>query len=159
MALGWFLVSTAHAEERWAQERHDVSAVKVGEVMEAPAPAVAGATSVSAMLARTTPWYRAEEIPVVDPAGELTGLLSVQRLAQVPGRDHATTLVGQLSEPIDAIPVSRPDEPMGDLLERMVVAGGRPALVLDPAGKLVGVVTMTDVDRAAERAKHRTTSH
>jgi Zn-dependent protease len=159
VALGWFLVSAARAEERWAQERHDVSTVKVGEVMVAPAPAVAGAMSVSAMLAHTTPWYRAEVVPVVDSSGVLSGLLSVQRLAQVPGRDHATTLVGQLSEPIATIPVSRPDEPMADLLERMVVAGGRPALVLDPTGRLIGVVTMTDVDRAAQRAHHRATSH
>ena len=62
------------------------AASSVGEVMSPPAPAVLGDVTVSAMLAHTTPWYRAEVVPVVDPAGMLTGLLSVERLAALPGR-------------------------------------------------------------------------
>jgi len=154
IGLGWFLVSAARAEERWARERRDVAAITVGQVMMRPAPAVVGGLTVSEMLANWGPWCRTEVVPVTDPSGTLTGLLSVQRLGHVPAPAHSMTSVGDIAQPIATVPVSRPDAPMVDLLQKMASAGGSPAVVLDPGGRLVGVVTLADVDRAARRA-HR----
>jgi Zn-dependent protease len=155
IGLGWFLVSAARAEERWAQECSDVATITVGEVMVRPAPSVLGGLTVSEMLAYTSPWYRTEVVPVTDPSGALTGLLSVERLAHVPAPAHGLTRVGDIAQPIATVPVSRPDAPMADLLQKMASAGGSPAVVLDASGQLVGVVTLADVDRAAQRAHRR----
>lgn len=154
-ALGWFLVSAAGAEERWAQERRDVRGVSVGQVMSAPAPAVLDTMTVSEMLAHSNPWYRTATVPVVDSTGMLTGILSVDRLAHVAPEAHGATRVGDLAQPIDTVPVSRPDELVADLLPRMGSAGGSPAVVLDPGARLVGMVTLADVERAALRAHRR----
>ncbi len=157
IGLGWFLVSAARAEERWARERMEVRAVTVGQVMVRPAPAVFAGLTVSEMLAHTSPWYRTEVVPVVDPTGKLTGLLSVERLAHVPAQAHSVTYVGDIAQPIAGVPVSSPDAPMVDLLDQMTSAGGSPAVVLDAGERLVGVITLADVDRAAQRraAQHR----
>jgi len=42
---------------------------------------------------------------------------------------------------------------MSVLLGRMYAAGGRPAVVLDPANRLAGIVTLDDVDRAERRGR------
>jgi len=154
VALGWFLVSAARAEERWAQERHDVSGLTAAQVMSPPAPAVDGTTTVSQLLAHGAPWYRAEVLPVAEPSGRLVGLLSLERLARLPAAAHRTTRVAELAVPIAALPTARPDEPVLALFERMATSG-LPVVVLDPEGRLLGVMTLTDVERAAERAHHR----
>ena len=154
-ALGWFLVSAARAEERWAQERRDVRSVTVAQAMSPAAPPVHGDTTVSQLLAHGSPWFRVEAIPVVDGAGILTGLIETSRLAHLPHDAYATTRVASIAHPVGALLVARPDDRLDEILERMTGAGGLPVLVLDPAGRLIGVVTLEDVDRAAQRAHHR----
>jgi Zn-dependent protease/CBS domain-containing protein len=153
-ALGWFLTSAARAEERWAQERHDVRTVSVGQAMAPPAPEVRDDVTVAHLLAHDAPWFRIETIPVVDGAGVLTGLLEVGRLARLPAPEHVTTTVGSLAHPVGTLLVARPEDPLDQTLERMALSDGLPVLVLAPDGRLVGVLTLGDVDRAAERAHH-----
>ncbi len=47
--------------------------------------------------------------------------------------------------------MGRPEEAMLSLLGRMYAGGGRPAVVLDPANRLAGIVTLDDVERAGRR--------
>jgi len=153
-ALGWFLTSAARAEERWAQERSDVRTVTVGQAMSPAVAPVAGDMTVSHLLAHQAPWFRIQTIPVVDPGGTLTGLLEVDRLARLPAAEHPTTRVASLAHPVAALLVARPEDHVDRALERMMASDGLPTLVLNPEGRLIGVLTLQDVERAAERAHH-----
>ena len=71
---------------------------------------------------------------------------------------HYSELTGGpsgIAIPFAEVPVARPDEPMTDLLERMVAKEGHPALVLDDTGQLVGIVTESDLRRAVTLAGGR----
>jgi len=154
-ALGLFLTSAARAEERWAQERHDVRAVTAAEAMSPVAGGVPGHITVSQLLAHSSPMFRVEAVPVIDAAGGLTGLLEVERLARLPRAEHHNTQVAALAQPVGDLVVAAPGDPLDVTLDKIAGAGGLPAIVLDPTGRLMGVVTLDDVDRAARRAHHR----
>ncbi|HUO48698.1 MAG TPA: CBS domain-containing protein, partial [Acidimicrobiales bacterium] len=88
------------------------------------------------------------------PGGTLTGLLEVDRLARLPAAEHPTTRVASLAHPVAALLVARPEDHVDRALERMMASDGLPTLVLNPEGRLIGVLTLQDVERAAERAHH-----
>jgi CBS domain-containing protein len=54
----------------------------------------------------------------------------------------------QVAIPIATVPVARTDDPADLVVERMFSHQGRPALVLDDAGNLAGVVSLADLERA-----------
>jgi hypothetical protein len=90
-------------------------------------------------------WFGREVAALVGPTGWLEGVVTLSRILRVPDAERATTRLGEIGEAIDVVPVGRPEEPMGALLRRMEAAGGRPALVLDPANLLAGIVTLDNV--------------
>jgi CBS domain-containing protein len=96
-------------------------------------------------------WNGHEVAAVVGPTGWLEGVVTLEWIAAVPVAVQTTTPVGAVAERIETIPVGRPEEAMSVLLDRMYGAGGRPAVVLDPANRLAGIVTLDDVARAERR--------
>ncbi|MHB8329869.1 MAG: CBS domain-containing protein, partial [Acidimicrobiales bacterium] len=60
-----------------------------------------------------------------------------------------STRLVDIAVPVAEVAVGRPHESMGELLERMAARGGAPAVVLDDANRLAGIVTAGDVERAA----------
>jgi CBS-domain-containing membrane protein len=88
---------------------------------------------------------------MVGPTGRLEGVVTADRAKAVPAHQRPTTRLGDIGVPIVDVPVSRPEEPMVRLLPRMHAAGGTPAVVLDPSGRLAGLVILGDVARAADR--------
>jgi CBS-domain-containing membrane protein len=97
-------------------------------------------------------WNGHETAAVVGSTGWLEGVVTLERIAAMPVGEQMTTRVGDVAERIETIPVGRPEEAMSVLLARMYAAGGLPAVVLDPANRLAGIVTLHDVDRAEHRA-------
>jgi Zn-dependent protease len=147
--LGWFLFMAARAEEKAAHGRGGVEGLPVGAVMIPQPPVVSSAMTVAELLAGPMQWFLGRPVAaVVGSTGWLEGVVTLERIMQVPAHEQATTRLGDIAEAIDVVPVGRPEEPMPDLLGRMYRAGGRPALVLDPANRLAGIVTLEDVARA-----------
>ena len=104
--------------------------------------------SVAELLAGPLPGWDGHDVAVVvGPTGWLAGVVTLERIGRVPGSLQATTPLGDVAEPIEAMPVGRPDEAIFVLLDRMLSAGGRPAVVLDTANRVAGTVTMGDVER------------
>jgi CBS domain-containing protein len=82
-------------------------------------------------------------------------VVTLEAVRLVPSAQQLTTRLGDIAEPIGSVPVGRPDEALSDLLGRMYAAGGRPAIVLDPANRLAGIVTLDDVALGPSRAEPR----
>jgi len=150
--LGWFLFVAARSEIEVARPQKGVEGLPVGAVMTAQPPMVPSAITVAELLAGPVHWWQGREVAaVVGPTGWLEGVVTLGRILQVPAHEQMHTRLGDIADRIDRVPVGRPEEAMTTLLGRMDAAGGRPAVVLDPANRLAGIVTAQDVARAGNR--------
>jgi Zn-dependent protease/CBS domain-containing protein len=152
VVLGWFLLMAARAEETQARLSHDLGGVRVQDVMTADPITVDADTSVATVLGEYVLRHHCSAFPVVGPDGSLRGLVTLGRVRTVPPAMRATTRVGALAWPLAAVSTARPDELLLEVLRRPSDAGdGRVLVLLD--GKLVGIVSPTDVARAVQVAE------
>ena len=161
--LGWFVFIAARAEGDAGPQPQGVEGLPVGAVMIPHPPVVPSAMSVAELRAGPLYWWNGHLVAaVVGPTGWLEGVVTLERIRHVPAYEQATTRLGDIAEPIESAPVGRPEEAMSSLLGRMHRAGGRAAVVLDPANRLAGIVTLDDVARAVDhgpRPRRRSPDH
>jgi Zn-dependent protease/CBS domain-containing protein len=153
--IGWFVVSAATAEEQQAKLGGLLAGVTVGQVMT-PGPIVLdGNLTVADFVAQVALTQPFSTYPIVDPDGRLTGLVTLNRVRAVPSELHATTRLREIACAPAEVPVARLEDRLGDLLERMQGCSDGRAVVVDNAGRVVGVVSPSDVARALELADLR----
>ena len=153
MVLGWFVITAAGAELRQATTKQELRDVLVRDVMQ-PDPEVApGWLTVDAFVADHAGHFAeapGHVLPVARWEGEVAGVVTSALLGAVPPELRRTTRVLDVAIPLESLRVARPEEPLGDVLERPGL--GRPGLdglVLAFEGsRLVGVVGPVDVVRA-----------
>lgn len=147
--LGVFLYLAARGEEAYAQVQEAAVSLRVWQAMTPNPPAVPSSTTV-AELARQYQWNgRGEAVAVTDDRGMLAGIVTAQAVRSVPHRDQHHVTASEIAIPLDGVPVADPQEPLNTLLERMMAHEGHPAFVLDADRRLVGIVTLAGVTRAA----------
>jgi Zn-dependent protease/CBS domain-containing protein len=146
--IGWFLTSGAHAEAAQIDLIAALEGVHVGDVMTTEVRTVDRNRTVADFVhdeARTT---RVSSFPVVDEAGDLRGLVTLRGLRELPRAAWATTTLGSVAVPADALAVARADELLAEAVRRAAAGDGR-ILVVD-GRRLVGIVTPSDVTSALE---------
>ncbi|PWI20754.1 site-2 protease family protein [Streptomyces sp. Act143] len=146
--IGWFLISTATAEERDARVRGVLDDLPVSRVMTRDPVTVRATTPLSAFLAEG-PFgrYRHSAFPVLAADGTATGLVTVALVNHTPLPARATATVGDVMRPLPDVLTTAPYDLVVDLLPRLQASRDRRALVLDD-GRLVGIVTLADISRA-----------
>lgn len=152
--IGLFLYAEARAEEQYALVRAALVDLSVAQVMTPHPPAPPSVTTVEELVSYLVN-YRGDAIAVTDVDGLLAGVVVEKAAADVPFERRSSTTLADIAIPLAALPVARPEEPMNALFERMISGGGKPALVLDKDDRLCGIVTITDVERAATSAARR----
>src|SRR5207253_4415421 len=93
--------------------------------------------------------YRHSTFPVHDQAGSLTGLVTLSAVKKVSPDDRPKTAVRQIMCPLDQVPQAARDGAIAELLGRLGGCSDGRALVVD-GGRLVGIVTPTDINRAMQ---------
>lgn len=93
---------------------------------------------------------RLSTYPLVDQHGEFSGLVTLNRIREVPPAERATTPLSAIACRPGEVPTATPDEPLVDLLSRMAGCADGRAVVLGPGGRLVGLLTPTDISRAIQ---------
>ena len=147
--MGWFLFSAARAEEAAAGVRQRAEGLRVRDVMVPNPPTFSSAVTVSELFSGYWPvWHGGDAAALVGPTGWLDGVVSLERAKAVGADRRPTTRLGDIAVPIAEVPVARPDEDAGAVLNRIYAAGGAPAVVLDDANRLAGIVTLADIGRA-----------
>jgi Zn-dependent protease/CBS domain-containing protein len=147
LLIGLFIYFAARGEEEYAMVQAAMVALTVGQVMTPALPSVSNRTTVADMASLL--WlYRGDVTAVVDDTGRLTGMVTSQAVNAVPLERRPSTTANDIAIPLGAIPVARPEEPMGALLERMASNQGHTALVLDASGRVCGTISPSDVRRA-----------
>jgi Zn-dependent protease/CBS domain-containing protein len=148
--IGWFIAGSAAAEQQAARQQRALHGIAVGDVMS-PHPEVAPPDIRVAEFVDTY-LFRSHHTTFPLVAGDrLVGLLTLRRVKAVAPPLRATTTLGEIACPLPEVCQTTPEEPLVDLLPRLNASKDHRALVLT-AGELVGVVSPTDVSRAAQRA-------
>lgn len=148
--IGMFLVNVASAEEQQTQLGATLHGVRVGDVMsERPITADPGET-VTDLVERIVMRHRLSTYPLVDEHGGFLGLVTLNRIRAVPPQARVTTRLRDIACPPDDVPRARADEPLTDLLPRMGGCADGRAVVLDPDGRLIGLITPSDISRTIQ---------
>jgi len=146
--VGWFLLQAAGAEDRYVAAQEALGGLRVRDVMARdPVTAPAGITLGEFM--DDVAWSRPYTTYPVTENGEVVGLLQFRRVAEVPRAEWDSRTVRDCMIPRDEVPVVEQDDELvlaaGEVAEHEV----NRALVLD-AGRLVGLLSVTDVARALQ---------
>ncbi|HLQ17120.1 MAG TPA: site-2 protease family protein [Candidatus Eisenbacteria bacterium] len=150
--LGWFLMSAARSEESQVLLRGALSGLRVGDVMSRDPTAAPGWITVDEFMRAYVPMQRATAYPIKTFDGELDGLVTLARLAQVPPEERHVKRVRDVGTGMDEVAKASPGEPVTAVLDRFSPADDGQILVMDGGG-LVGLLSPGDITRALKAAR------
>jgi CBS domain-containing protein len=150
--LGWFLMSAARSEESQILLRGALSGLRVGDVMSRDPTTAPGWITVDEFTRSYVPMHRAIAYPIKTFDGELDGLVTLARLAQVPPEERHVKRVRDVGTGMNEVPKASPGEPVTAVLDRFSPADGGQMLVMD-GGELVGLLSPGDITRALKAAR------
>lgn len=143
--LGLFLVHAASAEEQQTRLGASLHGVRAADVMSEHPIVAHPDETVAELIDRLVLRHRMSTYPLVDERGVFQGLLTLNRIRQVPRPAWTTTRLGDIACPAHEVPQARPDELFTDLLARMNGAPDGRAVVLDAEHRLIGLITPRDI--------------
>jgi CBS domain-containing protein len=144
--IGWFLLNAARAEHDATVAGHLLRGVTVAQVMTPDVQTGRHDLNVDEFVSRLILGGRHSAYPVVGAHGEVSGLVTLDQLRQVPPSARATTSIADVALPLSAVTACAPGDQVAGLLERLTAESGRRALVFTD-DTLVGIVTPADVAR------------
>ncbi|MEU8515071.1 M50 family metallopeptidase [Kitasatospora sp. NPDC048722] len=146
--IGLFMWSAAAAEIGRAALVGALRGLRVSHVMSEPVVTGPDWTTVARFFADVTARTYHTAIPLVDFEGRPSGLVDLRRLTLIPPPDRPQLRVRDVATPLARCALAAPGDDLVEVLDR--IATPPPILVLD-AGRLVGIVTMDDIERTARR--------
>jgi Zn-dependent protease/CBS domain-containing protein len=152
--LGWFLLGAASAEARWVAVREALDGLRVRDLMASDPVAVSPHLTLGAFMDDVVWPQRYTTYPVVAD-GRPVGLLPFRRVAEVPRSDWDRRTVSDSMLARADVPVLQPDDLLVDALQELSQDSVGRALVLDDAGRLVGLLSISDLARALEAGPPR----
>ena len=138
--VGWYILASASSELKRAPLMEALSGLRVGDAMSAPPPPVPDWFSIEQFLHgldRSLPFLA---YPVTGLDGRPTGLLTADAVRGLHATQWPSLRVSDVAFPIDRVLTVSPSEGLLNTLQRL---GHRPvdrALVLSPAGHVVGLI-------------------
>lgn len=147
LLIGWFLITAAAAEEKAAAAKTALAGVRVADVMTPEPEIAAGWETVAGFADRVAARSRQDVFPVVGPDAGLIGVVLTSQLARVPAADRDRLRLERMALPVPPSYRATPDDPAGPLLTRRPL-GGEVAAVVVADGLVVGLVTVSDIQRA-----------
>jgi Zn-dependent protease/CBS domain-containing protein len=152
--IGLFLVGAASSEEQQTRVNAALHGVRVGDVMT-PDPVVADAAQpVQELIDQVVLTHRFSTYPLVED-GRLAGLVTLNRIRSTRPEERSTLRLGDIACPPEEIPTAHPDDPLTDLLPRMSGCTDGRAVVLGAGGRVVGLVSPSDISRAMQTSDFR----
>ena len=147
--IGWFLLGAATAESRHLAVREALAGLRVADLMVREPATVAPDLALGRFMDEVMWARRYTSYPVVE-AGRPLGLLPFRCVAQVPRAEWDLRTVRDCMVPLDRVPRLRGDQELTDALVELTESDVHRGLVLDDAGGLAGLLSITDLVRALE---------
>ncbi|MGW6498456.1 site-2 protease family protein [Nonomuraea angiospora] len=155
--IGLFLVNAASAEEQQTRLGTVLHGIRVSEAMSGHPVVASPDETIAGLIERVVMRHRLSTYPLVAPDGTFAGLVTLNRIRRVEPERRGTTRLADIACPPEEVPQARPEEPLTDLLARMGGCADGRAVVLDQDGRLVGLLTPTDISRTIQMADLRAT--
>ena len=127
----------------------DLAGVRVRAVMTNDPWTLPASMTVADALAGPVLAHRCSAFPVVEAEGTVVGLVTLRDLRSVPADRRGEVMVAEVALPVAEVSRAEPEDLLLDVLRRSSV-GGEPRLLVFGGGRLVGIVTPTDVTRAVQ---------
>jgi Zn-dependent protease/CBS domain-containing protein len=150
MLIGWFVTAAAGAEEQHVRVRQALGDLTVAEIMTPHPVSVPSGMSVAELLERHILRQRYSAFPIVDDLGRVVGLVTLRHVRELDPAARATTPIDEIACPRDQVPRVAPTRPVVDLLSELHGAADGRVLVVDPADRVIGIVSPTDISRMIE---------
>jgi CBS domain-containing protein len=151
--IGWFIAGAAAAEEQQSLLVTTLAGVRVRDVMTPRPETVPADTTVADLVEQYVLRRRHSTFPVLD-GDRLAGVVTLRRVKQLPPSHRTGALVRDIACPLAETPVASSAELLSELLPRLNRAADGRALVVDD-GRLVGIVSPTDVSHTIEQTMLR----
>lgn len=150
--VGLFVVMAAGAQATNAQVHAALSGVTASELMSAPAVSIPEHTPVAHAAKAYFRPYRYTAFPVVDEEGRAIGIVSI---AQVEALICQHSPLQRLTGIVDRDPglIVHGHDDIAELLERPAFARVGRAVVVDEPGRPLGLISITDVQRALRASR------
>lgn len=149
--IGWFLILSSTAEIHQAQLQKTLSGM-CARLIAGPPPEPVPASLTVARFLDQAPLRHHSAFPLTIGEPMPIGLVTLDRLRRVPPSAREAVRLRDVMYPLDQVAVVRPDTPAAELVASLTAAASRHALVLDD-GRLVGLVSPADLERAIRRAR------
>jgi Zn-dependent protease/predicted transcriptional regulator len=149
--IGTFLVFAASAERLHEEIVTSFTGIPAEKLMSHPAISIPSDWTL-AQAHEYFARYRYTAFPVTDDAGRAVGMLSVDHLSRTPRARWDATSAGQRADRDRALLVGE-QEDVGQLLEHAAFARVGRAAVIDDEGRPVGVLSLTDIERAIRASR------
>ncbi|MFG1801065.1 site-2 protease family protein [Micromonospora carbonacea] len=151
--IGWFLIGAAGMEERQARLGSTLRGVRVADVMTPQPQTASGDMTVADFVDHYLFAYRHSALPLTDD-GRPVGLVTLDRVRGIPAEARSATRLAEVACRADQLVLADPDEQLTDLLPRLSECADGRALVV-AGGRLVGIVSPSDISRAVQRGNLR----
>ncbi|WP_433686914.1 site-2 protease family protein [Micromonospora carbonacea] len=151
--IGWFLIGAAGMEERQARLGSALRGVRVADVMTPQPQTASGDMTVADFVDHYLFAYRHSALPLTDD-GRPVGLVTLDRVRGIPAEARSATRLAEVACRADQLVLADPDEQLTDLLPRLSECADGRALVV-AGGRLVGIVSPSDISRAVQRGNLR----
>ena len=150
--IGFFVVMAASAQAVGAQVQAAFSGVCARELMSAPVVSIPQRTTAAQAGEDYFLPYRYTSFPVVDERGRAVGLVSVKQIEALAPGQRAEHRVAEIADRDPGLMVGG-EEDVARVLERPAFARVGRAVVVDEAGGPLGLISITDVQRALRAAR------
>jgi Zn-dependent protease len=154
MVIGLFLASAASTEERVALATSALAGLRVADVMTADPSVAAGWSTVQDFLDNSAMRARQNAFPVIGSDGQLTGVVITSQLARIRPADQSAVRLDEVALSVPPRYLAAPGDPAEPLLTRPPL-GGEVSAVVHDHGRVVGLVSASDLGQAVRRAMLR----
>lgn len=145
--IGFFIISAAGSQAEGAKVQAVLSGVQVRELMSAPVVSIPADMSAAEAGREFFMVHRFTAFPVVDEQGRALGLVSLAQIQSLSPAQRPLSRVGDIAALEGSLLVGEQDDVLG-LIDRPAFARMGRAVVVDGYGRPVGLLSMTDVQRA-----------
>ena len=149
--IGWFLVVSANAESRQTRLHTLLAGVRARQIMTPDPEPVSASLTIQRFLAMDPLRHLHSAFPLTTGDPTPIGLITLDRIRRIPPSVRDEVRLRAVMYPLEQLAVAAPDDPAEDLIPRLSAAPAHHALILDE-GRLVGMVTPSDVSRALQWA-------
>ena len=150
--IAWFVAGASIAEVRHTVTSSAFADRTAGDIMSPEPVCIDGSLSVAEALNDVVLRHRWSSYPVVDRAGRVTGLLTLDRIRRVAPAARTDTLVSAAAHRLEDVVVVSPDTPAVGAIEQMERTGPQ-RIVVAEHDMPVGIISVTDVVRGLDIAR------